>query len=147
MDKQLRKLASAARKEMESFAKAHRNIGDPKDLGCYCAISSYFLRYFARLHGYNLKMVEGAAFERRDIRFTNHCWLEYNGKVIDITATQFGCRKKVNVVPSGHIDYYVIRRSTETMFGKWPAEQSPITFRNELKKRARRLANELNLAA
>lgn len=147
MNNMLVKIARAARKEMEDFAENHNDIGSPHDLGCYCAISSYFLRYLARNFGYHLKMVEGAAFEPNDIRYTNHCWLVYNDKVIDITATQFGCQKKVNIVNVGNINYYEIRKSTEDRFSNWPSDQSPITFKNELKRRARRLAEELQIAA
>lgn len=146
MDDALVQIAKMARKEMEDFAQNHDNIGDPYDLGCYCAISSYFLRYLARHFGYHLKMVEGAAFDS-NIDFTNHCWLVYNDKVIDITATQFGCQKKVNIVRVGNQNYHERKRSTEKGFWKWPEDQSPITFKNELKRRARRLAEEVKIAA
>ena len=152
MDKTLIKIAKAARKEMEAFAPEVDIMGDVETLACYCAISSYFLRYLARQFGYHLTLVEGAAFnddEDDSYKRVNHCWAVYRGMVIDITATQFDVIEKVYITPVGSPDYYVIRRSTEESFdtdGGW-FEQSPLLYKNELKARAWRLATELKIAA
>lgn len=158
MDSTLFKLAEAARSEMESFANEHEDIGDPVDLGCYCAIASYFLKILARKFGYNLTLVEGIAFEDVDPEdipddSVNHCWTAIDGKVVDITATQFGSDRKVHIANVGDGNYFVVKENRQTgpqrlktIFKAWPNDQSPLLFINELKRRATRLAGELQMA-
>lgn len=149
IDKFLLLLAREARKEMENFAKDHQNIGDhigdPKDLNCQCAISSYFLKLLGKRFGYNLTLVQGVAFERpyshtdNDI---NHCWIEYKDHIIDLTATQFNKKlKKVHVVNKKNENYLPLRKScSKDSFKDWPEDQSPFEFKEELILRVRLLS-------
>lgn len=125
---------------MEHFAKDHPQIGNTFDLGCYCAISSYFLCLVARKFGFYLTLVEGVAFA--DYPEANHCWTQYKKTIIDITATQFGCSDKVHVVKIGNKKYKVIRRLTKTRknFKHDWGNQSPYEYIPYLQKLAEELA-------
>lgn len=165
MDQRLKNLARLARREMKAFASAHPYIGDPADLCCYCAISSYFLKILAAGFGYDLRMVEGVAFDPWDIDMLrndaddedeiscNHCWLEWNGYIIDITATQFNAHNGVHIVKIGNQNYFAIAeldvsdRALSKSFREWPGEQSPVRFRAELKMRIARIMGEMQIAA
>lgn len=163
MDEILLEIAQAARNEMVLFARKHNRIGDYRDLGCFCAISSYFLKILAKKFGYRLALVEGHAFPYTPLDHDdldgvdiNHCWNVYNGiKIIDITATQFaGQYKSVHLDDVGCNTHYAINIRFQTgkiglpkIFKAWPSEQSPVKFVDELKARANRLAYEIALAA
>ena len=159
MDRQLKKIVTATRKEMENFARKHNSIGfggDPSDdLSCYCAIASYFLVMVGRKFGYNLSLVEGAAFdgtgdefEYSDDEFAdydiNHCWVEHKGKIIDLSAKQFNpSLKKVHVVDVDDNEYWPINRNNavrKDFKAQWPNEQSPYTYIKELRERANKLS-------
>ena len=148
------KIAQAARKEMEQFALDYPEAGGYSDLEGYCAISSYFLKILARKLGYNLTLIEGMAFEnyvdpdgtnKNDI---NHCWITYKGKIIDLTATQFGSKRKVHIVNVSNKNYIKIRvANISKSFKTWPYNQSPDTFKKELRNRASHLVEKMRVAA
>ncbi len=151
MDRQLKKIATASRKEMESFARKHNYIGSGDDLSCYCGIASYFLVMMGRKFGYNLTLVEGVAFEYvddeetiEDLRDqTNHCWVEYKGMIIDLTATQFALVKKVHIVGAADEKYWPTDRNNtvrKNLKADWPDDQSPYSYLKELRKRANKLS-------
>lgn len=155
MDQQLKKIVDATRAEMESFAREHQHIGfegSDEDLSCYCAIASYFLVMMGRKFGYNLSLVEGAAFEGAyeeineddlDI-LVNHCWVEYKGTIIDLSAKQFNpSLQKVHVVSTSSDEYWASCRGNEVrknMKFEWPHDQSPYSYLKELRKRANELS-------
>lgn len=156
MDRKLRKIATETRAEMESFARKHNDIGyegSDVDLSCYCAIASYFLVMVGRKFGYNLSLVEGAAFEGDDFTYAddeftdydiNHCWVEHKGKIIDLSAKQFDpSLRKVHVVDVDDNEYWPVRRNNavrKDFKAQWPNEQSPYTYIKELRKRANTLS-------
>ena len=72
MNEDLQVIAEESRKAMEGFAEDHPQIGNTFDLGCYCAISSYFLCLVARKFGFHLTLVEGIAFDE-SFPEPNHC--------------------------------------------------------------------------
>jgi len=159
MDRQLRKIATAARKEMESFALENNHISwgndVTRDLKSFCAIASYFLVMMGRKFGYHLTLVQGAAFDGSGDAFEygeedwildeqiNHCWVEHDGKIIDLSAKQFDpSLNKVHVVDVDDNEYWPIHRNNTVRkdFKKgWPTEQSPYTYIKELRKRANKL--------
>lgn len=160
MDKRLKTIAIAARAEMESFARKHSFIGfkgSHEDLSCYCAIASYFLIMVGRKLGYKMSIVEGVAFEDcfdEDDELSclrqlmNHCWVEYDGKIIDLSAKQFDMNlKKVHVVNIGDKDYLPVDRNNKVRknlkSGDWPSDQSPYSYITELRKRANKLSISL----
>ncbi len=158
MDRQLRKIATASRAEMECFARQHRDIGfqgSDLDLSCYCAIASFFLVMMGRKFGYYLTLVEGVAFEKVDNVFeepdindlreqTNHCWVEYKGKIIDLSAMQFNSDlDRVHIVDACDEDYWPTDRNNavrQSMKAEWPREQSPYSYLKELRERANKLS-------
>jgi len=158
MDRQLRKIATATRAEMESFARKHTGVGfkgSDIDLSCYCAIASYFLVMMGRKFGYNLSLVEGAAFDGSGDEFEysndefadydiNHCWVEHKGKIIDLSAKQFDpSLKKVHIVDVDDNEYCPINRNNavrKDFKANWPNEQSPYTYIKELRERANTLS-------
>lgn len=163
MDKQLKTVAAASRREIESFARKHHNIGfegSDKDLSCYCAIASYFLVMVGRKLGYKLTLVEGLAFDDNveylqdggelDDLFgidPNHCWVEHGGKIIDLSAKQFNSSlQEVHIVDTDDDDYWslnsnnVVRRNLKN---KWPDDQSPYTYLGELRDRAKKVVLQL----
>jgi hypothetical protein len=76
------KLAKAVRKSAENYTK---RAGDghefDQDLGGMCAIASRALWRVLKNHGYKPKFVHtGDGF---------HCWVELDGWILDVTATQF----------------------------------------------------------
>ena len=158
MDSQLRKIATASRREMESFAREHVNVGhkgSDVDLGCYCAIASYFLVMMGRRFGYNLTLIEGSAFEGPPSDLyededdylgsddPNHCWVEYKGMIIDLSAMQFDSSlKKVHVTDIGDEEYWPLRRNNAARksMKDWPDTQTPYSYIKELRKRANKLS-------
>lgn len=159
MNRQLRKIATATRAEMESFARKHNGIGfkgSDKDLSCYCAIASFLLVMVGKKFGYDLSLVAGSAFDgffgefeyEEDDEFSNydinHSWVEHNGKIIDLSAQQFDpSLKKVHVVGVDDNEYWPIKRNDEVRKDfkvNWPNEQSPYTYMEELTERANELS-------
>ncbi len=142
---------------MESFARKHHFIGSwgsDLDLSCYCAIASYFLVMVGRKLGYKLTLVEGIAFDD-DIEALhngedfepNHCWVEHNGKIIDLSAMQFDPNlDRVHVVDVNDDDYWPLGRNNavrRNLKDEWPSDQSPYRYIKELRKRANRLSISL----
>jgi len=59
------------------------------NLGSMCGIASYALKEALDCAHIDVILIYGFYEE------TGHCWLEYRDVIIDITATQFGVRRKV----------------------------------------------------
>ena len=128
------------RSAMEEFAVSDGNPGDilPGDLSCGCAVASYF---YARELRRRLRIY--ANF----IATQNHCFVEFNRYIYDLTATQFGRTERVYVIkkPYGK-DYEMVRDmtgsgylgsayTTKNRLGvsyvhrDWPRGQRPIDYR------------------
>jgi hypothetical protein len=59
----------------------------------------------------------------------NHCWVEVDGKIVDITATQFGEYPEVYIVSKADMKYCAIRTiywAKELREQGWPQEQRPV---------------------
>ncbi len=161
MDRQLRKIATAAREEMECFARQHRDIGfqgSDLDLSCYCAIASFFLVMVGKKLGYKLTLVEGVAFEEIDDLFeepdiedlraqVNHCWVEHSGKIIDLSAMQFNPDlDRVHIVDTCDEEYWATdydAKVRKNLKKSWPDEQSPYSYMKELRERADKLSMKI----
>lgn len=145
MNDELKLIAKVARKAIERFAKDHDDIGRIRDLECYCAIGSYFLCMVARKFGYHLTLIEGVAYDQSSPNDTNHCWVQYQGKVIDITATQFGYTSKVRIVNIANKDYTVVRANNnarQSLRAGWD-DQSPYNYLPYLRKLAKDCAMKI----
>ena len=124
MKREVRKIATASRLEMEHFVRQFvKDTYNGNDLSTYCGISSYFLCMVGQKFGYHFDLVEGLAFDSRltdynwgeediDPFESNHCWVEYGNLIIDLTATQFdsGLRNVHVTDVDDHDNYYAMRR-------------------------------------
>jgi hypothetical protein len=132
-------LARKARKFTEQFAKEHPDIGNPSDLNCYCAIGSWILFSLAEREGYSPKFVEGTYLfsNLRLMDELNHCWVEVDGIVCDITATQFGFSRKIMIRRRNNLKHFraVNKYCADNMasdFLKDWGDQNPELYRAEL---------------
>lgn len=82
--KKAKKIALDVRKWAEQYAKRHHY---DSDLCGLCAISSARLSY----------KLEKAGIPHKIAHNDSHAFVVCNGYIIDVTATQFGCRSKVVV--------------------------------------------------
>jgi len=83
-------LAKRARARMEKI------FPNSDDLSCYCGVASLYLAKCAKELGYSkVNFVMGIYCDSHYRVFEpNHCWCEIDNYIIDITATQFGIKKK-----------------------------------------------------
>jgi len=122
----IRIIAREVRNHCERFTK--RVAGDyisieESDLGGLCAIASYTLRRELYKKSIDTKLIEGKWFKGPTDKWGwGHCWLEWNGYIIDITATQFGVARKVCINRDRGKHY---GKRTPLRFKEWPDEQRP----------------------
>jgi hypothetical protein len=127
-----RQLATIVRKRAEEYAERTEGF-DPKTLDSMCAIASYALVKALHKHGY--KSAKLVVFEDEN---EGHCWVEYNGYVYDVTATQFDMRRPgVFIVRTTHDEYNwaknmknhphvkVVKRPGRFLRVGWPDYQCP----------------------
>ena len=100
LGKKMIAIATTARQLTERFAKEHSGIGDRWNLECYCAIGSKILKLLEEKYGYDVTFVQGQYGSDfiTTPGYLNHCWTEYNSRIIDVTATQFGIKEKVHII-------------------------------------------------
>jgi hypothetical protein len=126
------------------FKEWHDKVPDyDPNLGCWCAISSMILSMKLKENGINSTLVEGAYDYRGSVKEllsapiaknsdVNHTWLEVNGKILDITATQFRNRKdvppKVLISDYKNSKYIPVVKGKKVLenFKYWPKDQSPV---------------------
>ena len=130
-------LARKARKITEQFAEQHPFIGEPEDLGCYCAIGSWILFQLARKEGYDPEFIEGTYLFPKPSDELNHCWVELDGTAYDITATQFGFSRKVMIRRANNRKQFVAVNKYKNMDGStlkdWH-DQSPGRYMTEIQE-------------
>lgn len=116
-----RKIAQKVRKKCEKYVKGLENSIYGETLSCLCAVASKALQNELVEAGYNTKLVYGNAFG------DTHCWVELDGKIYDITATQFGVEEKVYVTDVNDEDYEKEKEVKDLrFFSGWPIEQKPL---------------------
>lgn len=110
-------IARRVRIKAEAYGKEHDY---PTSLRTLCAISSFALAETLRQNEYDAKIIWGR-FNGR-----SHCWVVSGKKRWDITATQFGVRKKVYVSDETNVSYDK-GKEIRTIHGlkKWPRRQKP----------------------
>lgn len=84
----LQELAHKIRRKSEIYARKHNYENNLEQL---CMITSYALGKEMKKLGMRPKFIEG----NNEVGCNLHCWIEWRGLVIDLTATQFGCPDKV----------------------------------------------------
>jgi hypothetical protein len=128
--------AKSSRKIVERLAKHIDNswpveAGDSKTLECYCAIASHLLYKLAKKN--NIKI----NFHVGKFKSYDHAFNSYDGKIIDITATQFGLKNKVYVIDSEN-PYYKIHFSNEKAIDYvehyWPTCQTLRRWKTPIKE-------------
>jgi len=88
MNKRVLAIVQDVRKRCEDFAFSRKAKDYPfykeANLDCMCAVASFVLHTALRRNGFKSRVAYG--FFDRD---SNHCWVELNKYIIDITASQF----------------------------------------------------------
>jgi len=94
----------------------------------------------AKKFGYELELIEGAAFQHPDYGI-NHCWTIFDNKIIDLTATQFNVKNKIHIVSIKNKEYTEVSRGKTAIKNvkEYWCDQSPHNYRNELNKRKRKI--------
>jgi hypothetical protein len=100
----LKKLAKVIRAQYEEETRCDTLEG-------YCGLASYRLMKAAEYNGLYPTFVHGRYCGGEYDH--SHAWLEYCGKVIDITATQFEVWNKVHVVIKPTKDYIGLQRTSK----------------------------------
>lgn len=97
-----------------------------KTLGRMCAISSWFVSYKLKEMGYDAKMIDGYYGGDKMHKGYSHCWSVLNGKIIDLTYTQFNTNASSIYIPRNS-KHYEIYREVKTVkdMQLWPMEQKP----------------------
>ena len=106
----------------------------PTDLEGACASASYVLWKHLRKQGYDADFIMGS------YHGFNHCWVEIEDRILDITATQFGVRKKVYTRVLSAAIYQEELRGKDAA---WETRRWNAAWRRSIKSR---LAQRLNLA-
>jgi hypothetical protein len=108
-EKELSTMPDAVMREAKNcrrFFDGHRKLlkGAPtysdSALTCFCAIASAFLWYRLKKHGYDAHLVVG------NYRKNDHCWVELNDQIVDITATQFNPNNPKVYLPISRSGYF-----------------------------------------
>lgn len=101
------------------------------NLDCCCGIASFALNKAFNMFGYESKMVSGE-FGTMNYRQGNHCWVESEGYVYDLTATQFEGynHKPIFISKKGKSPYRIVHNDNikHLKYFKemdWPPDQSP----------------------
>jgi hypothetical protein len=121
-------IAAIIRIKIEELLDTEMFNGIYEDLCGACAICSVALCKSLKKFGYKPDLVNGM-YEG----YACHCWVELDGKIYDITATQFGLKDKVFITDVDDFNYlekeYI--NNVEEFFKKWVGEQKPYKYRIE----------------
>lgn len=99
-------LANVARRDVELLVPHFY----PNNLGGACGTASYHLMRLANLNNIYPTFIGGTFVrdkENKPSRIDDHCWIEYQNYIIDLTATQFGSFPAINVVTKSDFHYSV----------------------------------------
>lgn len=115
--------AHEVRSEFERVAEREESwYINRKNLAGLCARASYALVLALAAEGVEAELVLG----RYDGK--GHCWVEVAGHVVDVTATQFGTKRRVAVSKVGaNKKYSEFARGDDALHltETWPFEQQP----------------------
>lgn len=133
--KTIRAIAKDVREQCEKFVFSSRSseYHFGASLDCMCAIASYALYMELQKKGIDTQFIEGTWHEDSTDRWGyNHCWIEWHQYIIDITATQFGVRRRVCINQNRDNTYKgkrAVKRPSRMI--SWPANQRPSDTMNE----------------
>jgi len=127
LDPKIIEIATDIRKKAYNFAMSDASkeydFHHEDNLSCMCAVASYALYKDLLKKGYNsdtVKFVEGD-FEDE---YCGHCWIEIEGFIVDVTATQFGIENEIYITKIGKDRRYIKERETDLM-PNWHMKQTP----------------------
>lgn len=131
-------VAELVRWEIEAFVLNRDCSISYKDLCGACGIGSWVLNRVYRRLGVNSHFVMGRYDKNshfHDTYYGNHCWLEIDKHIVDVTATQFGVPDRVFVTgfdnPCYRAEYY--DRAAFCRLSRW-GDQSQSSWRHELQE-------------
>jgi len=126
LNPKVHKIAEQVRRQCRKFAMSSESIGKDyhgaDDLDMMCGIASFTLEELLRRRGFKAKIIVGL--------YTGcyHCWVEWRGWIIDITATQYGIKEGVHIVNSGDGSYEFISSVHDDYdWDGWAFSQAPTT--------------------
>lgn len=112
----LEAIAHAVRQATEEFQKCpDDNAGIARDLAGACAIASLSLYVLLRMHGFKPTIFQSAM----GLFGSCHCWVEVDGKVVDVTATQFDAAKYPPVLIGERLNFHRVWDDTIKIDGAW----------------------------
>lgn len=103
-----------------------------------CAIASKILYFLLKKEGYKPVLVQGSydfdGIVRDEI---NHCWIEVDHYIVDITEQQFNPKaKEISIYHIKSLNAYQLYtpgKKNKKLKG-WPKEQCPKTYMKKIKK-------------
>lgn len=154
INQKILKVLESVRTLMDSFASSKESknydFHSKEDLQCACCITSKVLFDILKEQGKSPKLCIGIFFDGYTIGlktkgkspselkpYVNHCWIELDGKILDLTATQFNepSIKHEFVFPKIHITYKSDKKylkvydnslkGFKTEISQWPRSQKP----------------------
>jgi len=136
------KLAHKVREEVETHASHHY---PPDSLRGGCGTTSFKLMKEARSNGIKVRMVYGLYYstvkQKKKSDGHNHWWIEYDDRIIDATATQFGLvpfSEKV-VVCSAKSAHYEKRKQIRIIEDAWDSIETWAIVPKALRKNCLRV--------
>jgi len=140
-------IARTVRRELRGLVKYHKDYFG-KDYCGACAISAWVLYKTLQRFGYKPTFVIGTFDSGNKLKRNEHAFVLLNGKVIDITATQFGLKPVViEDLKGSKWDIWATGRSAKEVLRAWPREQDPFWWRHKLQKICDRCVEKLNKTA
>ena len=132
--KQLLKVALKARKVAERYQKANASEFS-SDLCGLCGVASKVLVDLLKDAGFAPRLVVGrfqgdSNFGSKGAQRVNHSWVEVQGFVVDVTATQFGIKTPVLITPSkaprSQYNAHFKGSDAQRNLKLWPKLQNPL---------------------
>lgn len=121
-------IAAEIRKKAEMYASSlkYSNNVNPNTLGGLCAIASIALKKELKAAGYPAMVVRG--LHKKGCG--GHCWVECEGEILDVTATQYQIDAEPVLVTSSSDGNYVRvwHNPPAKEFLSWPKEQIPTYY-------------------
>ncbi len=145
-------IAIQVRRAVEVFAKTDKNHdvgGNPENLCCYCAIASYALMTALKKQGIKCRLISGffdetGEYEEYEEKSINHCWVEVNNKILDITASQFPEHRNYSIVilpnnKSIETGYYPLEypKTLKELIDGWTYQSPRIKYTKKILKLAK----------
>ena len=133
-DKELKllfKVAKRARRDLEVLNLINK---DNLNMIGYCGIGARWLQHLAKRKGMKVDFIIGRYND--EINSSHHCWVEYDGYIIDITATQFGFSDNISLIDETDYRYNKTAKNSKAirLMKNWPHYQKYIKCTNALKK-------------